>query len=230
MANRMLLMLPLALVGCATAEYALGQPADISHLIYVNGCLPDGCQMYPGDDDARASKSSIVSRPTILRPFSLGEDRWNQLVDCVTRMYSVFDVQVTTEDPGDEPHFALIVGGDPRDLGLSAYAGGAAPVVCPTTVRDNGVAFVFSAANPDADHLCWAAAQELGHVFGLDHEIDPADPMSWIGPAADKQLGFDDRDAACGEYEPRDCSCNGATQNSRRLLTQVLGAQELVFR
>jgi hypothetical protein len=225
MARSWLLMLALPLANCATAEYVLDKPADISHLIFIDGCQPDGCVMYPGDDDARTGRSSILTQPARVGPFTLGDARWQELVDCVTRIYSAFDVQVTLHDPGrDAPHFSLIVGGDPSDLGLSAYAGGAAPVVCPETVRDNGVAFAFSAREPDAAHLCWAAVQELGHVFGLDHEIDPYDPMSWIGEAKDKQA-FDDRDASCGEFDARECTCSGRdTQNSLRLLTTVLGA------
>jgi len=220
MVKALLLVLPLA--GCATAESALARPADVSHLIFLDGCEPDGCTMYPGDDDARYGTSSLVSRPTYLEPFTLGPDRWQELVDCVTRIYSAFDVRVTTEDPGDEPHFSLIVGGNPSALGLGTYAGGAAPVVCPTTVRDNGVAFVFTGARPGPAQLCWAAVQELGHVFGLDHEMDVEDPMAWIGEA-DLKVAFVDRDVSCGEYQPRPCTCNGYTQNSHRLLTQVLG-------
>jgi hypothetical protein len=221
--ERMLRLALPFLASCAVAELGTPPRADVSHLVYLDSCLPYGCTVFPGEDDAPQWLSSIVPRPAVLSAFSWGDDRWMQLADCVTRIYAPFDLQFTDLDPGNAPHVTLVVGGAPSDLALPSSAGGAAPLVCPDQVHDNGMAFVFSAPHGDVDELCWAAAQELGHVFGLDHELDRNDPMSWIGLPGDKRGGFQDEEVTCGEFEPRWCKCGREYQNSHRTLLDVVG-------
>jgi len=207
--------------GCAVGEVPPPHLADVSRLLYVNGCMPGGCLIEPGNDDARTNHSSIATRPVTLSPFSWGADEWYQLTSCIERMYAPFDLVITTVDPGDSPHFELVVGGLPADLGLGASAGGVAEAECPNELEDNNIAFVFAQRTDDVDMMCWAAAQEVGHMFGLDHELEVDDPMTWLGVAP--KHGFQNIEAPCGEYSPRWCDCNRQTQNSYRMLLETLG-------
>ena len=215
----------LALGGCAIAEVPPPAPTTLpsARVIYLDDCLPDGCTVSPGDDDSRTAHSSIVDRPSHLPGFAWGPERWHELVACVQSAYSPFDIVITSVDPGEAPHFEVIVGGSPMDIGLR-NGGGAAPLVCPNQLHDNAISFVFAAQGPDLDLLCWAAVQETGHLLGLDHELDRYDAMTWLSPPTHK-AGFQDDDAQCGEFDaPRWCSCDRPSQNSYRFLMATLGA------
>jgi len=209
------------LVGCAEAVAGLPAPADFSHVLYLNACEPDGCMMLPGADDARASRSSLVTRSSYLPAFGWGSGTWGSLVECVRSAYAPFDLEVTDVDPGSQPHLEIVVAGTSANLGFAPNVGGVAPGECPGDVVDNSVGFAFSANSSDAASLCWTVAQESGHLLGLDHELDPLDPMAWIGPSI--KPGFQDHDAACGEYAARSCVCDRPSQNSFALLRATLG-------
>src|SRR5256885_1349531 len=84
-----------------------------------------------------------------------------------------------------------------------AGAGGVAPFIpCAGEVQDNVISFVFAQETQNLDYLCWAAAQETSHVFGLDHELNAKDPMTYLSPPV-KKVGFMNEASNCGEYQPR---------------------------
>jgi len=197
--------------------------ADIARVLYLDDCKPSGCVVYPGPDDARINRSSIVERQIYLDPFSHDDAVWTDLVACMRRMYDPFELEITTSNPGDAPHIELMIAGFPQAVGL-VHAGGAAVAPCPQNVRDNALGFVFaSAIEPDV--LCWSAAQESGHMFGLDHSLHPLDPMTWLAPPVIKPA-FQDANAACGETEARPCACNVQHQNTYEVLLSVLGPRQ----
>jgi uncharacterized protein (TIGR03382 family) len=198
----------------------------VSHLIYLNDCLPYGCTVTPGYDDSRTDHSSIPTQQAHIAGWSWGPDVWNQLVQCVTDTYTPFDIQITTVDPGDTPHFELMVGGNSTDIGIDG-AGGVAPFIpCDGALEDNVISFVFSAETSNLNFLCGAAAQETSHVFGLDHELDAKDPMTYLELGSRKV--FQDALADCGEYNPRDCWCNGSQQNTVQYLNDTFGPAQLM--
>src|SRR5271170_5800872 len=63
---------------------------QVSHLIYLNNCMPNGCSISPGFDDSLTQHSSIPQSPSHLDAWSWGQDNWNQLVQCVQQMYAPF--------------------------------------------------------------------------------------------------------------------------------------------
>jgi uncharacterized protein (TIGR03382 family) len=198
----------------------------VSHLIYLNNCLPYGCMVDPGYDDSRTNHSSIPTQQSQIAAWSWGPDLWSQLVQCVTDTYAPFDIQITTVDPGDAPHFELMVGGNSTDIGIEG-AGGVAPFIpCDGALQDNVISFVFSAETNDLNFLCGAAAQETSHVFGLDHELDAKDPMTYLDLGSRKV--FQDELADCGEYNPRDCWCSGSQQNTVQYLNDTFGPAVLL--
>ena len=73
---------------------------QVSHTIYLNPCLPNGCTVHPGNDDSRTDSSSIPETQAVLTAYPHGSTSWNTLVQCVKDMYAPFDIQVTDVDPG----------------------------------------------------------------------------------------------------------------------------------
>ncbi len=76
--------------------------------------------------------------------------------------------------------------------------------------------------------ICWTAAQESAHAFGLDHEYvftdgssTCRDPMTYRNDCGGEKF-FRNSRAQCGEDAPRECRCGG-TQNSHAALLQVFG-------
>ena len=199
---------------------------SVSHVIYLNPCMPNGCTVLPGFDDSRTDHSSIPQSQAHLAAYPWGQDSWNSLVACVQQMYAPYDVRVTDQDPGTASHFELMVGGNSTDVGVLG-AGGVAPFIpCGGELEDNVISFVFAAETQNLDYLCWAAAQETSHVFGLDHELLATDPMTYLSPPI-KKPGFQNADAKCGEDQPRECWCGGPTQNSAQYLMDTFGPGHL---
>ena len=201
--------------------------APVSHLIYLNNCLPNGCTVYPGNDDSLTAHSSIPNAQSHLAGWQWGSSNWTTLVQCVKDMYAPFDVQITDQDPGPgTPHFELMVGGNSTDVGIQG-AGGVAPFVpCDGQLVDNVISFVFSAETSNLDYLCWASAQETAHVFGLDHEMNAKDPMTYLSPPV-KKVGFQNENTPCGENANRQCLCGNPTQNSFQYLMDTMGPAHL---
>ena len=78
--------------------------------------------------------------------------------------------------------------------------------------------FAFTDNIPsDPQTVCEVMSQEIGHAYGLDHELLAADPMTYL--AFTGKRTFQDADASCGEKTARPCgpgstACR-AQQNSR---------------
>lgn len=209
------------------APAAAAPLTGVSHVLYLNDCLPDGCTVTPGNDDSRTDRSSIPQQQVVLSAFPYGDQYWNNLVECVKQTYAPFDIQITTEDPGDAPHFEVMVGGRATQLhpGLQG-AGGVAPFIDCSTTANNVISFVFAEEVNNLNFLCGAVAQESSHVWGLDHEMNADDPMTYLELGSHKV--FQDDDAACGEFDPRGCQCGGSTQNSVQFLNDRFGPATLL--
>jgi len=190
-----------------------------SNIIYMNRC-EGGCTISPGFEDSRTDHSSIVDATSFLDEFPYGDLAWDSVVACVRDMYQPFDVVVTDEDPGSEPHFETIVAGDPEDIGQPTDVGGVAPFNC--AVIQNAITYDFANLWPDMRDLCETVAQETAHAFGLDHEHLCPDPMTYLDGCGEK--AFRDQDAPCGEYEERPCVCGGDTQNSYALIADTFNS------
>lgn len=201
--------------------------AQISNVLYLNDCRPNGCTVQPGFDDSRQDRSSIAVTQTTLDAWAHGDALWDELVDCVRTTFLPFDVEVVTTDPGAASHFEVMVAGRSAQLHPELMAGGVAPFVSCGATDDNVISFVFAAQTTDLEFLCGAVAQEAAHVWGLDHELNALDPMTYLDLGSLKR--FQNDDAACGEElaSPRECWCGGTTQNSYQYLTQLFGGAPL---
>ena len=195
-----------------------------SRVIYLNH---DGVELVPGNNDSRTSTSSIVTQPVALSGWAIDDATWADTLDCVQSIYSRFDVTVTDEDPGDMPHIEAVIGGSPIDVGLPDNVAGVSPFTEDCGIIESSIVFTFTDVLPDDSRtVCEVMAQEIAHSFGLDHEMLPSDPMTYLDYDGDRD--FQDEDASCGEYEPRMCGLAGhvcrTSQNSVALLGQRLGA------
>jgi hypothetical protein len=194
-----------------------------SHTIFMERHAVD---LRPGNDDAAAGLSSIVSsginKPVKTRSWTGGDARWKQLMACVERQFAPFAITVTDQRPTTDDFIMVAVGGKPGDVGikekdvagLSPFSG----AVIPRTV-----VFAFSAATDnDVETNCETIAMEVGHSYGLDHEYLCKDVMTYLRGCGAKH--FVDETAPCGEAKKRACETGGTTQNSYRHLISVLGA------
>jgi hypothetical protein len=201
--------------------------ANVSRVLYLNDCRPNGCTVLPGFDDSRTNRSSIAENQRLISPFSYGDAYWNNLVQCVRETYAPFDIEIVTDDPGSMPHFEVMIGGRATQLHPELQgAGGVAPFIDCSTTQDNVISFVFSDEVNDLEFLCGAVAQEATHVWGLDHEMHPDDPMTYLQLGSLKR--FQPVDAPCGEFSERGCFCGGTTQNSVQFLNNRFGPATLL--
>jgi uncharacterized protein (TIGR03382 family) len=200
---------------------------QVSNVIFLNRCK-GGCVVKPGDDDSRTNTSSIAQQQSVLTEWPYGDQQWGNLVQCVRDLYAPFNVKITDVDPGTANHFEVMVAGSAAALGQEG-AGGVAPIEpCDGQLIDNVPSFVFAGDISDLDFLCWAAAQESSHVFGLDHQLNPKDPMTYLSPPRRKP-GFQNQYSDCGEEagQPRECWCGGTQQNSYQHLMDIFGPANL---
>lgn len=194
-----------------------------SRTIYLNRT---GVTLRPGVNDARRNQSSIVGAPTTISPWEVDDDTWQATVDCMKELYGPFDVVITDRDPGDVPHIEAVFGGHPNDVGLPDEVAGVSPFTRDCSVIENSLVFTFTDVIEDDPRLmCEIMAQEIAHSYGLDHEMLPADPMTYLSYDGDRT--FQDAMAPCGEYGNRMCGIDGSVcrerQNSFVLLTERLG-------
>jgi hypothetical protein len=195
-------------------------------ILYLNRCA-DGCTLTAGFESSINDTSSIISGTRQLSPFPFGDQRFAEIVACVANVFSPFNFKVTTTDPGNVPHYEHLIVPSNAQAGFSSGTGGVSPFSC--GMINNSITFTFT--NYWGDNLaaiCDTVAMEVAHSFGLEHEVDCRDPMTYLAECGPKF--FVDADLPCGEFSPRTCECNaGTTQNSFQLLLERVGPRVLLF-
>src|SRR5262249_4883179 len=194
-----------------------------SRVFYLNR---DGAILRPGVNDSSRQRSSIVKQPSLTGGWDVDDDIWADTVACVAEIYAPFDVTVTDQDPGDVAHIEVVVGRHPADVGLPDNVAGVSPFATDCSIIENSIVFTFTDVLPDDPRtVCEVMAQEIAHSFGLDHEMLPSDPMTYLDYSGDRT--FRNEMASCAEDADRACGINGTTcrarQNAVALLTQRLG-------
>ena len=194
-----------------------------SRTIYLNR---DGVVLRPGDNNSTLDTSSVISSPTEITPWDIDDETWQETVDCMKGMYARFDVTVTDEDPGNVPHIEAVFGGHPLDVELPDNVLGVSPFTTDCGIIERSIVFTFTDVLDDNPQVaCEIMAQEVAHSFGLDHELLPEDPMTYLTYFGNRS--FQDKMANCGEYGERKCGIEGSVcrdrQNSVQLLEERLG-------
>ncbi|MBX3159146.1 MAG: hypothetical protein KF773_24470 [Deltaproteobacteria bacterium] len=203
-------------------QRAIPAPAEpSSRIVYMRRCPLGGCIINPGGEDSRNDQSSIAGAPRTISRFKQSDLVWDQLMSCMRATYAPFNVAITDIDPGNVPHYEHVVGGNsstelnPQLTG----AGGVSPFTCGDI--PNAMTFTFDVYGPDPEQLCWTAAQEVAHAFGLEHEINDKDPLTYLSGPLPKR--FQPTDTPCGEFQARPCDCGGLIQNSFRYILDMFG-------
>lgn len=219
--------------------------AQISGVILLERCQ-GGCTVTRGPNDARAMTSSIPKtagahtvaeyRDGAGQTGAAADAEWAALLACMQEVYSPFNVTVTDVRPtGGVSYHVAVVAGAPSDIGFAPDILGVAPLASDCSPQDNVMSFSFANAHPQTEtvsrvnNLCWTAAQESAHAFGLDHQfayLDKRsacnDPMTYRVDCGGQKF-FRNEPASCGEFEARACQCS-ANQNSHAKLLSVFDA------
>jgi MYXO-CTERM domain-containing protein len=225
--------------------------AQVSPIIYLDRCQPS-CEITRGNNDARTNTSSIpMKQSSSVNEFRntagiagvAADAEWAAVVQCVKEVYSPYNVTVTDQLPGGGQAFhRAIVGGVPGDIGYNSDILGVAPLSNDCSAIDNVISFTFAnahlgdvaAVNERILNICWTAAQESAHAYGLDHQytfpegkLTPShsacnDPMTYRMDCGGQKF-FRNEIATCGETSSRACKC-GANQNSHLKILSVFGA------
>ncbi len=191
-----------------------------SHILFVNPCW-GGITISPGANDSRTNRSSIIGSTRTLAEWSHGDAAWDQFVLEMKEIMSPFGIQVTDEDPSPTPHHEALV------CGRSWWSGvlGVAPGSC--GVIENSITFTFANDHPsNPRYIAHTAGQEAAHAWGLDHEYDCADIMTYLQGCGDKH--YVDAYLNCagvdgGSWVAQNCMCGGTTQNSYRHIFGIFG-------
>jgi MYXO-CTERM domain-containing protein len=206
--------------------------ANVSHVLFLNRCI-GGCVINQGGSNAATHTSSI---PTGAGPFTVtayawGDAEWAQVLQCMQEVYSPYDVMVTDQKPTSGTYDEELIAGNPTDIGLTNDILGIAPLTTDCSPLDNVLSFTFANHHAMVDralNVCWTAAQEAAHMYGLDHEyqfVDKTsacdDPMTYRNDCGGEKF-FRNKTAQCGETAVRPCHCT-ATQNSHKKLLDVFG-------
>src|SRR5688572_15751724 len=216
--------------GTARADYVLvePQPRDRKRgtptVMYLNPCIAAPCSLRLDVDDADLNGSTIAFAAGPLTPFQYGEDAWAEVVACVRTMYALFGIEVTLDEPAaGSDYVEVMVAGSPFEIGRDGNVLGIAPLADDRSTQVNVIGLAFANNhNGNVAEICATAAHEAGHMFGLDHEFECKDDMTYLTGCGQKS--FTNLEAACGEFDgPRECQCSGATQDSYKKLLAELG-------
>lgn len=203
-------------IGQPSAPSAAGGAPTIFYLNKVGGTF------RPGNNDARTNYSSIVDSVSVVPAWNPSAAGWQLIVDCHEELFDRWNVTITDVDPGNVPHYELVIAGSPQDVGMGQGVGGVSPYTYDCSVIPNSIVFTFAEVyGNDYRSICETSAQEIAHSLGLDHEFLCEDPMTYLYNCGDKS--FQDIDAQCGEYSARECACGDQTQNSVTWLDERLG-------
>lgn len=203
-------------------ERLAGEPGGPSRIIYL-ARTPQ--EFTPGEDNAAGRVSSVVAAKAnapVEVPGWKGSDKgWRQVVACVRKLWAPFNVEIVEERPQGDDFILVAVGGRPTDIGeKNKRVGGLAPFS--GDVIPKAVVFVFAQQlGHQVTPVCETIGMEVAHAYGLDHEYDCKDVMTYLKPCGAKR--FVDKDVPCGEGKKRPCAGGEETQNSFRRLMKVLG-------
>ncbi len=185
--------------------------------IFLNRCV-GGCQVTTGQTDSRTNRSSIADTGR-LGAFSRGDTVWDNVVACMRDVFAQTgsDVDIVTTDPGNVPHFEIMIGGTPGQLGFNQNTGGVSPWTCAGDYIQNSLVFVFDVWGSNVEDICSTAAQEVAHSWHLDHVTLASDPLTYFG--FNGRRYYRDQAAQCGSdcvngQSPFGATCTGANQQT----------------
>lgn len=195
-------------------------PPNVAHIVVLER---NGAKLLGGEDDSRHNISSVVAtkqKAATIPKFNGSDQQWRDFVKCVRKVFAPYDIEVVEKRPERGSYVLAVVGGKPSAIGYEKRIAGLAPYNA--DVVDDPIAFVFAdTLDDDPIKMCETAAEEIGHTYGLDHEYNCKDPMTYLKSCGTQS--FQNVEAPCGEYKKRPCKDGKPTQNTAARLLSVLG-------
>jgi hypothetical protein len=213
--------------------------------LFLNRCS-GGCQIvgtHGGSsiNDASQNMTTIIESGTYTlneyqnaanQTGAAADEEWGKLVQCMREVYSPYNVEVSDVRPNDGRAYNMaVIAGRPQEVGLGADILGIAPLANDCSPQSNVLSFSFANYHADVNrvfNVCWTAAQESAHAYGLDHEYQftsgesaCSDPTTYRFDCGGQKF-FRNKRAQCGEDAVRKCKC-GSSQNSHTKLISVFG-------
>jgi hypothetical protein len=166
---------------------------------------------------------------------------WAAFLTCMKEVDSPYALTVSdTVPPGGASYTEGMIAGLPGDVGEPNDVLGIAPILC-NMPQDNAISFSFANYHTGygedrALAICWTAAQETSHVWGLDHEYqyssnvltgtdgDSAcnDPMTYRTDCGGQKF-YRNESAFIGTYGKGTGVVCRPTQNSHSMVLAVFG-------
>jgi len=160
--------------------------------------------------------------------FGGGDAAWNGIVGCVKTQFAPFQITITDSAPRGGDYITALIGGRASLLGLDDRSTNGVGPYIPNRVQPNAMVHIFSKVGTgerDVQNICAVTVHEVAHALGLDHTHKCGDVMSYYldrcGPRK-----FLDVDAACGEFSARACGDGSRSQNSFRMVANLVGLKQ----
>ena len=246
------LWLALLLTGTASAEprrVAVDTPVEAfaphdgvaAPYLFVNRCS-GGCPITGASmNDASQHMTTIPAMGSYtVQEFATAagdagaaaDAEWAAIVTCMQEVYSPYGIVVSDQPPPAGTAFnEAIVAGKPQNIGFGADILGIAPLANDCSAQSNVISFSFANHHGVDDrvlNICWTAAQESAHAYGLDHQFEFSDGTSACNDPTTYRIDcggqkfFRNKRAKCGEMMARPCKC-GTSQNSHQHLLATFG-------
>ena len=171
--------------GSDTEKILQAEAAPGKRVLFMNR---NGGTYRPGRNNSSTNVSSIPTAVSTLPPYEGSEADWNEIMTCMKAQYAPFNIEVTDVDPGNVPHVESVMSGRPEMIGMGPGTGGVAPVAGDCSIIERAIVYTFTQVYNRARDECETAAQETAHAFGLDHEFECTDPMTYLHGCGTKQL------------------------------------------
>lgn len=211
---------------------------QISRIIFVNRCV-GGCTFTKSPNGVSDAINNLtwlggaqVGSTISISEFSHSEQVWQDTLACIRDVYLPYGVTITDVDPGAVPHHEAVLAGRAQELPINGALGVAVLGAGACAPADNVISFSFANNHGPTNNLslaeamCWTVAQESAHSYGLEHEFDCSDPLTYLDNC-DGPKYFRNLNVSCGEFAAAPCVCGGSFQNSHERLTSTLGVGTL---
>src|SRR5688500_14603094 len=173
--------------------------AEVAPVLFVNRCS-GGCDILGTTTNDASSHATTIPAAGSYRvneftnsagdAGAAADADWQAVIKCLQEVYSPYAITVTDVKPtACTLYNEAIVAGRPQEIGLAPDILGISPLATDCSPQANVMSFSFAnyhGVDQRVNNICWTAAQESAHAYGLDHEYEftggesaCSDPMTY---------------------------------------------------